>query len=448
MAAPVFGLIGISHRTAEVAVRERMALDGEAQVRLQEALRAAGIAESVVLSTCNRTEIYGVGRPGMDAEGTEAALVEALCQDRGVPVETLRDHLYRMRGVDAVRHLFRVAAALDSLVLGEPQILGQVKDAYRAAVEQGRVGPLLARFFEKAFKVAKEVRTDTEVGSGQVSVGSIAVDLARQVFGNLGQSTVLLLGAGEMAEAVARALAAAGARQVVVANRTLERAMVVAERHGWGGRPLEALPELLAEADVVIASLGAPRWVVDRAGMREALRRRRNRPVFLVDIAVPRVVDPSIARMEGAYLYNLDDFQEVVQEHLRRREADLSKAEAIIAREVEGMQRYLRVLEVQPVLAALGQRAADIRDREVARAIRELPEVSPEVRKVLEGLGQSLASKLLHDPLCVLRESAWNGEGGDVAEAARRLFRLPEDGAEKGPEGRPQAVGEEKECAR
>lgn len=446
MAAPVFGLIGLSHRTADVAVRERMALDEEARVRLHEGLEEAGIAESVVLSTCNRTEIYGVGRPGMDVERTERALVEVLCRNRGVPVAAVQAHLYRMRGIDGVRHLFRVAAALDSLVIGEPQILGQVKDAYRASLEQGRVGPLLARFFEKAFKVAKEVRTDTEVGSGQVSVGSIAVDLARQVFGNLGESTVLLLGAGEMAEAVARALSAAGARQVVVANRTLERAMVVAERHGWTGRSLEDLSGLLVEADVVIASLGAPQWVVDQARMREALRSRRNRPVFLVDIAVPRVVEPSIARMEGAYLYNLDDFQEVVQGHLRRRAADLSKAEGIIAREVEGMQRYLRVLEVQPVLAALGQRAAEIREREVARAIRELPQDSPEVRKVIEGLGHSLASKLMHDPLCVLRESAWSGEGGDVAEAARRLFRLPEDGAESGQEARAPAVGEEKTC--
>jgi len=446
MAAPALAMIGVSHRTADVSVRERMALDAEAQARLREALRDAGLSESVVLSTCNRTEVYGVGGPRMDASRTEAALVEALCRDRGIPPGALEAHLYRMRGIDAVRHLFRVAAALDSLVLGEPQILGQVKEAYRAAVEQRQVGPLLARFFEKAFKVAKEVRTDTEVGSGQVSVGSIAVDLARQVFGDLGESTVLLLGAGEMAEAVARALASAGARQVVVANRTLERAMLVAEQYGWNGRSLEDLGDLLAQSDVVIASLGAPQWVVDQARMREALRRRRNRPVFLVDIAVPRVVEPLIGRMEGAYLYNLDDFQAVVQGHLRRREADLAKAEAIIAREVEGMQRYLRVLEVQPVLAALGQRAAEIREREVARAIRDLPEVSPEVRKVIEGLGQSLASKLMHDPLCVLRESAWNGEGGDVAEAARRLFRLPEDEGERAREG--QAVGEEKGCVR
>ena len=347
-----------------------------------------------------------------------------LFRSRGVAPDEVRPYLYRLDGLDAVRHLFRVASSLDSLVIGEPQVLGQAKEAYRIAVEAGTVGAVLARFFEKAFKVAKEVRTTTGVGTGQVSVGSIAVDLARQVFGDLSRSTVLLLGAGKMAEAVGRTLAAAGARQVVVANRTVEKAMKVAETHGWTGAPLSDLADLMVAADVVIASLGAQGYVIDRPLVKGVLARRRHRAVFLVDIAVPRVVEPDVGAMEGAYLYNIDDFNQIVQEHVRRRAGDVHKADELVAREVGGVERYLRAMEVQPLVSAMGQRAQDLRDREVARALKELPDATPEVRKVIEALGSSLSNKLMHDPICALREAAHAGTGDGLAEATRRLFRL------------------------
>jgi len=424
MAAAPIVLIGLSHRTAPIAVRERFSLDEDACRRVLGLLRGGGIREAVVLSTCNRTELYGVGEEGVAVDSIQRSAARILAEDRGATFEEIEPHLYRLDGLDAVRHLFRVASSLDSLVIGEPQILGQAKEAYRIAIEAGTVGAVLARFFEKAFKVAKEVRTTTGVGTGQVSVGSIAVDLARQVFGDLTKSTVLLLGAGKMAEAVGKTLAAAGARKVVVANRTVEKAMRVAETYGWSGAPLTDLPELMVEADVIIASLASPGYVVDRSLVKAALARRRHRAVFLVDIAVPRVVEPEVGGLEGAYLYNIDDFNQIVEEHLRRRKGDVRLADDIIGREVEGVERYLRALEVQPLIVALGQRAQDLREREVARALKELGEAPPEVRKVVEALAASLTGKLLHDPICALREAAHAGSGDGLADATRRLFRL------------------------
>lgn len=424
MAATPLILVGLSHRTAPVAVRERFSMDEDACRRVLGKLHGFGVRESVILSTCNRTEIYAVGGDQQDADSVGRVAVDALAQDRGAVADDIAPHIYRLEGLDAVRHLFRVASSLDSLVIGEPQILGQAKESYRIATESGTVGALLARFFEKAFKVAKEVRTTTGVGTGQVSVGSIAVDLARQVFGDLSKSTVLLLGAGKMAEAVGKTLAAAGAQRVVVANRTVEKAMRVAETYGWAGAPLADLPDLMVEADVVIASLASPGYVVDRALLKVVLARRRHRAVFLVDIAVPRVIDPEAGKLEGAYLYNIDDFNQIVVEHVGRRSGDVRKADEIVAREVEVVSRYLRALEVQPLIAALGQRAQELRERELARALKELPDASPEVRKVLEALATSLSGKLLHDPICALREAAHAGMGEGLADATRRLFRL------------------------
>ncbi len=434
MAAPSITLVGLSHRTAPVAIRERYAFDEEGARAVLADLTAQGMREAVLLSTCNRTEVYGIGADGLTPEAVRERVVAALCAAKGTPVDQVAPHLYAMEGVGAVRHLFRVAASLDSLVLGEPQILGQAKTAYRIAGEAGTVGPLLGRFFERAFKVAKEIRTNTGVGTGQVSVGSIAVDLARQVFGNLGKCTVLLLGAGKMAEAVAKTLASAGAERVVVANRTVDKAMRVAERYGWNGKALEDLPALLTDADVVIASVAFPGFVVERAGLKTVMARRRYRPMFLVDIAVPRVLDPGVADLEGVYLYNIDDFNEIIAGHLRRRAQDVRQADAVVAREVEGVDRYLRTLEIQPLVSELGRRAASLRERETARALHELGDLNEAQRKVIEALAGSLVNKLMADPLAALRDAAQSGGADALADAARRLFRLDRD-ADNGTEG-------------
>ncbi|HOI09529.1 MAG TPA: glutamyl-tRNA reductase [Myxococcota bacterium] len=435
MAAPSILLVGLSHRTAPVAVRERFAFDEEGARAVLADLSARGLGESVLLSTCNRTEVYAIGTDGLAAEAARERIVAALCDAKGAAAAEIGPHLYALDGVGAVRHLFRVAASLDSLVLGEPQILGQAKTAYRIAGEAGTVGPVLGRFFERAFKVAKEIRTNTGVGTGQVSVGSIAVDLARKVFGDLGQCTVLLLGAGKMAEAVAKTLSSAGAQRVVVANRTVEKAMRVAERYGWTGTALADLPALLVDADVVIASVASPGFVADRAGLRTVMARRRYRPMFLVDIAVPRVLDPQAADLEGVYLYNIDDFNQIIADHLKRRAQDVRQADAVVAREVEGVDRYLRMLEIQPLVSELGRRAARLRERETARALHELGELTDAQRKVVEALAGSLVNKLMADPLATLRDAAQSGGADALADAARRLFRLDGDAGDEAADG-------------
>jgi len=332
-------------------------------------------------------------------------------------------------GMDAVRHVFRVACALDSMVVGEPQVLGQVKRAFSLASSAGATGPILARLYERAFKVAKEVRASTGVGTGQVSVGSVAVDLARRVFGDLSRSAVLLLGAGKMAEAIARTLAAAGARRVLVANRTLARAVQVAESHGWQGTSLENLEGLLCDADVVIASLASPKFVVDKAAMKRVLARRRYRPCFLIDVSVPRVLDPEVLRLEGAFLYDLDDLDRMIRSGLDRRLQDVQKAEEMVAREVTNFERFLRTKSVQPIVAAMGRKANELRDRELARALAELPGLTEGQRQVVSALASSLVAKLISDPVMVLKEAAQNGEAGPLVEAAQRLFRIePHEG--------------------
>jgi glutamyl-tRNA reductase len=255
-------------------------------------------------------------------------------------------------------------------------------------------------------------------------VGSIAVDLARKVHGDLAKCTVLLLGAGKMAEAVAKTLASAGAEKVVVANRTVEKALKVAETYGWSGVALNDLPGLVAASDVVIASLGAPSYVLDKATMKAVLQRRRFRPVFLVDIAVPRVLDPEAGSLEGVYLYNIDDFNSIIEEHLKRRSQDVHQADVIVSREVEGVHRYLRQMELQPVIAELGRRAAETRDRELARAMKDLGELTDAQKRVLGVLANSLTTKMIHDPVTVLRETAADGSGAELADAVRRLWRL------------------------
>jgi glutamyl-tRNA reductase len=434
MASAPICLLGLSHRTAPVDIRECYAFDEEGALAVVSGLVGSDIREAVLLSTCNRTEIYGVGSDGDGPEKVQAAMLESLARAKDRSVSELEPHIYRMDGTEAVRHLFRVAGSLDSLVLGEPQILGQVKTAYRIGTTAGTVGPVLSRFFERAFKVAKEIRTSTGVGTGQVSVGSIAVDLSRKVFGDLSRCSVLLLGAGKMAEAVARTLSSAGAGRVLVANRTVDKALKVAERYGWKGSALDDLPSLLIDADVVIASVAYPGHLIDRASLKGVMGRRRFKSMFLVDIAVPRVIDPASTDLEGVYLYNIDDFNRIIADHLKRRSQDVRQAEAIIAREVEGAERWLRTQAVQPLVAELCRRTGEIREREVARALRELGDLTDEQQKVIQVMASSLANKLMSDPLTTLRESV-NGHEGDVlAAAVRRLFRLEANGAGHGPE--------------
>lgn len=423
-------VVGLSHRTAPVAVRECFAFDDEAAGRVLGTLRdRAGVCEAVLLSTCNRTEVYTVSEDAaLDRAALRIAVLKEVAAAKGRPVQDIEPHLYDRTGLDAVRHLFRVAASLDSLVVGEPQILGQVKNAFRVAREAGTLGPVLTRVFEKSFKAGKDVRATTAVGTGEVSVGSVAVDLARKVFGDLGRCSVLLIGAGKMGEAVARALASGGVRRVVVANRTLERALDVAGRYGWTGAPLDDLPGLLTTSDAVIASVASSGYLLGRALLKRVVAARRYRPLFLVDIAVPRVIEPEAGREEGIYLYNIDDFNEIINEHLKRRHKDVQAADAIIAREVAAVERAFRELDVQPVIARLSRWAADLKDQEVARALREIGETDERHARVVQALANSLVQKMLHHPILALRRGAQDGRE-EVVEAVEELFGLAEGSA-------------------
>lgn len=425
-------LVGLSHQTAHLAVRERYAIGGEDVGAVARDLLNVGLTEAVVLSTCNRTEIYGAmddsHSGGQVAEGVRGVLAGGDDRD----AETLRTHGYVLEGIDVVRHLFRVASSLDSLVLGEPQILGQTKNALRLGREAGTVGQNLSRVFERAFKVAKAVRTDTSVGAGRVSVGSVAVDLVKQVFGDLSKIQVALLGAGEMAEAVAKALHSGGARRVVVANRTVAKALLVAEKYGWEATGLVDMVGLMSKADVVVASLTSDGWIIDRSLAKAVASARRYRPLFLVDIAVPRVVDPAVTENEGVYLYDIDDFNRIVELHRVERSRDALEAEETVSREVSAFEKFDRERAVDPLIAEMNQRANAIRQQEIDRALSALGELSSEQVKVLEQLTKSLAGKLLHDPMTVLRREAAQGDPDDLASAVRRLYRLDSENGEDG----------------
>lgn len=420
-------VMGLSHHTAPVAVRERFAFDDEAATSLLETVSDRfGVKEAVLLSTCNRTELYWVDPADAEPEGLLTDLLREMAAARGRQPGDLEKYLYRKSGLDMVRHLFRVASSLDSLVLGEPQILGQVKSAYRVATEAGTLGGHIGKVFERAFKVAKEIRNSTAVGEGEVSMGSVAVDLASKVFGDLSQCSVLMIGAGKMAEAVARTLASAGVERVIVANRTEERALKVAEKHGWDGATLDDLPKLLETSDMVIASVSFPGYVVERGLMKSVVARRRFRPVFLVDISLPRVVEPEVGRLEGAYLYNIDDFNQIIGEHLKRRAQDADAAEGLIGREIESVGKKLRELSIQPLIGRLRERSMEIKNREMERALASMGDVTEDQRKVVEAMATSIVNKMLHHPINTLRQSTQN-QREQVADAARELFGMAEE---------------------
>lgn len=423
-------VVGLSHRTAPVAVRECFAFDDEAAKHVLTLLRdRLEVRESVLLSTCNRTEVYAVSDGEVrDHLATRTSVLAEVAAAKGRHLQDIEPYVFYLVGLDAVHHLFRVAASLDSLVIGEPQVLGQVKKAFRIARETKTVGPILARIFERSFKAAKEVRASTEIGLGEVSVGSVAVDLAGKVFGDLRRCSVLLLGAGKMGEAVARALASAGVQRVVVASRTLERAQSVARRYGWKNTPLADMAGLLRESDVVIASLASSGYVLDRAMLKRAVEARRYRPLFLVDIAVPRVIDPEAGREEGVYLYNIDDFNEIINEHFKRRGKDVQTAKGIVAREVAAVERAFREQNVQPVIARLSKWATDLKHQEVARAKREFGSLDERQAKVIEAMASSLVQRLLRHSILALRRGAHEGRT-DLIEAVEDLFGLHEQGS-------------------
>jgi glutamyl-tRNA reductase len=398
-------VVGLSHRTAPIAVREQLVLDADGLPDfLRQLVQRPEVGEALLVSTCNRVELVAAGRAGFDSDLPEVA--KACIAALVLHAPGIAPHLYAHVGGAAVRHLFRVAASLDSMVLGEPQILGQVKDAYELARKVGTVGSVLHRTLPRAIRAAKRVRTETAIGNGQVSVPSVAVDLTRQIFGDLTGHSALLVGSGEMAEAVARLLKAGGA-QVVVVGRTLSRAEDLATAVGGTARPWAALQQSLVEADVVVTSTSAPRYIIDYDMASAARRARRGRNQFFIDLAVPRDVDPRIDQLDGEFLYNIDDLSKVVSESLSTRSREAAAAEAIVGREVEGYDRWADAEQATPTIVALRARIAASLDAELSRSLRgKLKHLSAEDRAAVGKMLESAVNRLLHQPTLRLRQAA------------------------------------------
>ncbi|MFH1060224.1 MAG: glutamyl-tRNA reductase [Pseudomonadota bacterium] len=425
-------LLGINHKTAPVGLRECLAPAAEdLPARLHQVLGLDGVREAMILATCNRVEVLAVADQG---PAVAEALAAWLAQGRALDRRQLDAALYQHQDQDAVRHLYRVASSLDSLVVGEPQILGQIKDAYRSAALAGTTRTVLNRLLHKTFQVAKRVRTETRIGGAAVSVSYAAVELAKKIFDDLAGLRALLIGAGEMAELAAEHLLASGVKGILVANRTLARAMELSARLGGGAAyGLENLDQALLQADIVITSTGASAAVVSLEMARRALKQRRGRPLFFIDIAVPRDVEPAVAELDGAFVYDIDDLTQVVEKNRQARAGEAKQAEAIVAEEVVKFAAWLGSLSVVPTIAELSAKAEDLRQAEVARTLKDLglAEGEGETAAAVDRLTRSLVKKLLHDPIMFLRQQGHKSPESQRQQLAlvRRVFHLGENGA-------------------
>jgi glutamyl-tRNA reductase len=415
----VIVVVGLNHETAPVAVREALAFPKD---RLAEALahvrEETGLEEAMILSTCNRVEVYGrAPEPSLDAVAAFVARFHGKTADEIAP------HLYRLEGDPAIRHAFRVAASLDSMVMGEPQILGQVKEAYEAAEKAGCLGSVMNALRNRAVAAAKRARTETAIGRNAVSVSHVAVELARKIFGSLRERRVLLVGAGKMSELAARQMVQDGALASVLGGRTFERAEQLAAALGGRAAPFESLRDELARADIVISGTGAPGVVIHRADVEAAQAARRSRPLFVIDIAVPRDVAEDAGKVPGVFLYDLDDVKKVAEANLRERKKEAAAAEAILEEEVREFLEWRRSLEVVPLLVELRRRADEIRRAEVDKARKRLGPLTPEQESALEAATSAIVNKLLHAPTVELKQMAGDGRPEHVS-LVRRLFGL------------------------
>jgi glutamyl-tRNA reductase len=418
---PLF-VAGLNHRTAPVEVRERLAVDEDKLRELLRDLQGAGVVdEIVVVSTCNRVEAYGVAEVPGEAR---SAAFRALCRHRGLDPATVDPHLYTHLDGDAVHHAFRVSASLDSMMLGEPQILGQVKDAFALAQSCETVGPTLHTLFTQAFAVAKKVRTETEIGRHAVSVSFAAVELARKIFAGLAGKAVLIVGAGKMSELAARHLVEQGAFPIYVTNRTAARAQQMARALSGTALPWDELATALASVDIVITSTGAPDPVITREMVQRAAHGRWNRPLFFIDIAVPRDVEAAVDTLDDVYCYDIDDLKQVVEANLRERAREAQRAEGLVEREVAKFRARLSDVEVIPTIVSLRERLEGIRAGEVQKALARLPGATPETRAALEALSTAIVNKILHAPITKLRESSRAGAGRSWTELVHELFGL------------------------
>ena len=414
-----FQLIGVNHKTAPVEVRERLAIpDRKLPEALQQLLRVPGVGEGMILSTCNRVEVLAQTTNG------STDLRQFLAQYFSVEPASYESHLYEYRQHHAVRHVFRVASSLDSMIVGEPQILGQVKEAYATARAAGAVQSYLDLLLTRAFAVAKRVRTETAVGSSSVSVASVAVELAGKIFGSLHGKHVCLVGAGKMSELAARHLLAQGAGPIFVTNRTYDRAVALAASFGGEVIRFDDLYNNCDRADIVITSTGAPVAIFKREHGEMFLARRRNRPMFFIDIAVPRDVDPEMNKLDGIFVYDIDDLQGAVTSHVEGRKREAARAETIIEVEVERFQARLQTLHVVPTIISLQDQFETIRQAELDRVRGRLGKLSPEQDAAIEALSRGIVNKILHTPIRSLKSAAAGPEITTLVDSFRKIFDL------------------------
>jgi glutamyl-tRNA reductase len=413
--------IGASHKTASLALRERLSLpEGRAASLLGELVRTPDVHEAVAISTCNRTELYLVAADPVDAE---SLALSALARQAAIRPTELLGNLYSLRGTDAIRHLFNVAAGLDAMIIGENEIQGQVRRAYELALVEGTTGPVTNRLFRDALSAGKRARSETGIGRSRVSVSSVAVELAQQVLGELGARRVLVIGAGENGEATARALADRGVHSIFVANRRYDRAIGLAERFGGEAVRFDELPELLAEADIVVACTASPHQIVGREELALVVEERDGRPLLLIDIAVPRDIDPGVRGLPGITLYDMDDLQHAIARNMSGREAEAVKAARLIEVEVERFVQWLGSLEIVPTIAALRERGDEIVRQVLRDNDQRWESVSDNDRRRLEVMARAVVSRLLHEPTLRLKES--DGDRAYVyVDALRELFAL------------------------
>lgn len=414
-----FVLTGVNHKTAPVDVRERFAIpEKNLPEALQRFAQYPGIDECLIISTCNRVEFAARTVNG------SADLHGFLSEYFGVPRNEFEQYLYDHSDQDCVRHIFRVASSLDSMVVGEPQILGQVKEAYATARAVGAVTSQLDALFTRSFAVAKKVRNETAVGTSAVSVASVAVDLAKKIFGSLAGKHVCLVGAGKMSELAARHLLAHGAGSIFVANRTYDRAVTLAAKFNGQAMRFEDIYDNIDKADIIITSTGAPHAIFRREHGEKFLHKRRNRPMFFIDIAVPRDIDPGMNELDGIFVYDIDDLQQVVTANLSDRGQEAARAEAMIQEEVARFMARLQTLDVVPTIVSLQDHLETIRQAEIDRVRGRLGKLTPEQEMAIETMSRGIINKIMHTPITTLKTAARNKEATTVVDVVRRIFNL------------------------
>lgn len=418
--ATCFAVVGVSHSTAPLEVREKLHIAEDAIPELLLGLKQAGVEEAVVLSTCNRTEIYA---GGASLEEAVRAVNETLEKNLGITREWLHNYSYALSFEDAYRHLFLVASGLDSMVVGEPQILGQVKDAYKIAALSKATGQLFDKVFNRAFQTAKRVRTETKIGYNPVSISSMAVELSRKIFGEFGQKKILVIGAGEMCEIALKQFKKEGVQEVYVTNRTFQKAQLLSEEIVGTPFPFDEIPELLLKVDMVLSSTGADRPIINKDLVVTAMKRRKHKPLFFIDIAVPRDIEPAINNIENVYLYDIDDLKSLSQAHLADRIQESERAHAIVEEEVGKFEAWLKQLELSPVITQVLDKLEKVRTGEIKKATQRLKSADDETLKQMELLSKAIVNKIAHPHIMMIKK---NGSPL-VLDVMKDLFRFEEE---------------------